>query len=213
MDWTLIDDECPSRMVVKFNNTVGSIYDRSFPEKNIKTRSSDLPWVTKRIKRLARRKKRAYRKGGKTFAWRVADDIFQTELNANQVRHMEKVRKKVTEEGNTGAFHAALNIMRDKEPPRRWSPTDLFPNESDEAVAENCAEFFNAISSEFDQIPKPSPPEDLLTPPEIYQIAGRLKSMKKPKSMVPGDIDPRVVNESADVLAIPLHFFCSVQEV
>ena len=44
-----------------------------------------------------------------------------------------------------------------------------------------------------------------LNPPELYQIAGRLKAMKKPRSGVLGDLDRRVVNALSDLIAIPLH--------
>ena len=40
---------------------------------------------------------------------------------------------------------------------------------------------------------------------EMYEIANRLKSCKKPKSLVKGDIPPGLILENADLLAIPLH--------
>ena len=74
------------------------------------------------------------------------------------------------------------------------------------AVAEKCADFFNRISVDYTQIPKPLPPLQKMGPPEKYQISARMKAMKKPRSTVKGDrdVDPKVVTECADLLADPL---------
>ena len=37
-----------------------------------------------------------------------------------------------------------------------------------------------------------------------YEVAARIKKMRKPKSMVPGDIYPQLVSQFADFIAIPL---------
>ena len=39
----------------------------------------------------------------------------------------------------------------------------------------------------------------------MYEIAAALRAAKKPKSMVTGDIDRRLVIKYVDILAIPLH--------
>ena len=40
----------------------------------------------------------------------------------------------------------------------------------------------------------------------MYSIAARLKKFRKPKSMGNGDVPPELINEIADILAIPLHY-------
>ena len=37
-----------------------------------------------------------------------------------------------------------------------------------------------------------------------YQVAGRIRAFRKPKSMVQGDIFPDLVNKYSDLLAVPL---------
>ena len=37
-----------------------------------------------------------------------------------------------------------------------------------------------------------------------YQVAGRILGFRKPKSMVQGDLFPKLVTKAADFLAIPL---------
>ena len=67
--------------------------------------------------------------------------------------------------------------------------------------------FFNKISHEFE----PLEPEDIPTThtrslPKLlpYQVAGRIRAFKKPKSMVKGDIFPRLMSQFGVLLAIPL---------
>ena len=63
------------------------------------------------------------------------------------------------------------------------------PGSSDSKVAEELAAYFNAVSSEFDPLePDQIPTTHDVTLPvlEVWQVAGRLKHFKKPKSMVDG---------------------------
>ena len=77
----------------------------------------------------------------------------------------------------------------------------MFPGKTEEEVAELLVEHFNAISSEF-QIPV----TNTKTLPTLlpYQVAGRIRAFKKPKSMVRGDIFPALFAKFGDLLAIPL---------
>ena len=203
-DWTTINHPDPSMMVKTFNSIILSEYNHCFPEYMIKSRSSDLPWVTKRIKRLIRKKKRRYKTRGKDRVWKETEKVVTRELKLNRERHVDKVSGRIGDTGGSHAYHAAINIMKQKSAPPRWSPSSLFPYDSEVEVAECCAEYFNDISAEFTQIDPPIPPPSRLTPPEIYQVAGQLRCIKKSRSIVPGDIDRRVVNHTYDVLAIPL---------
>ena len=206
-DWSVLDNLSASDMVVKFDETIKSYYDLCFPVKIIKVRDTDLPWVSKRIKRAIRRKKRKYKVQGSSTEWKEMEREVRKDINDNRVRHLEKVKKKILDGGTARGYYSTIKMLHDTEPKAKWSPNEIFPGESDQLVAEKCADFFNAISSEFNQIDCPNP-DDLtqkLPPPEVYQIAGRLRCMKKKRSRIPGDIDPKVVNYCADGLAVGLH--------
>ena len=86
---------------------------------------------------------------------------------------------------------------------------------SDFDVSEELAKYFNRISNDF--LPLPEITEDIKNvnrqPPEMYMIAARLKSFKKTKSTVKGDIPAELICCVADILAIPLFaIFSSVYE-
>ena len=78
---------------------------------------------------------------------------------------------------------------------------------SETEVLEYLADYFNEISSEFSDVKR----EDI---PKTYDrqttdlteetVRDMLIKMKKPKSMVPGDIPPSLVGQLASTLAYPL---------
>ena len=83
----------------------------------------------------------------------------------------------------------------------------MFPGLSDMEIAKKGAAFFNAISQEYTGPAKPQPrPGNEKESPEMYQIAAKLKNIKKPRSTVAGDIDARLVTAFADILTISLSF-------
>ena len=74
-------------------------------------------------------------------------------------------------------------------------------------VAEKLADYFNRISQEFsplepEQIPLTYPENLPLLQP--WDVAGRMRHFRKPRSMVLGDIFPRLMTLYADQVAIPL---------
>ena len=80
----------------------------------------------------------------------------------------------------------------------------MFPGESDEEIAEKVAAFFNEISQQYTPIPNPSRPRTGTKHYEEFEVAARLKTFRKPKSRVHGDIFPELVTKYCDLLAEPL---------
>ena len=100
-----------------------------------------------------------------------------------------------------------VKAFQSKERPKAFDPMDLFPGKSEGQVADKLAGYFNRISSEFSplepcQIPRThSRKLPVLLP---FQVEGRIRAFKKPKSMVQGDIFPVLMDKYATLLAIPL---------
>lgn len=208
-EWGDMVGKNSSDMVEVFDERVGVIFRDCFPERTVKSRSTDKPWVTKRIKRILRRKKRAYRRDGKGMSWSRVEAEARAEIATNRCRYLDKVKKRAFDEKNSKCYHRAVKLLQDADCGEKWSPSSLFPEKSDLEVAEECSSFFNKISNEFRQITQPAPPEVLLDPPEVFQIAGRLRAFRKPSSLVPGDLPPALVTKCSDVLAIPLSIIFS----
>ena len=82
----------------------------------------------------------------------------------------------------------------------------MYPDRTDEEISEIVAVFFNKISKEYTSIPDPKRigyGDTVLLP---HQVAARLRTFRKPKSKVNGDIDAQVVTKYSDILAIPLTY-------
>ena len=83
----------------------------------------------------------------------------------------------------------------------------LLSGKSDNEVSEVLAEFFNKISCEFDPLqPDQIPVMFKSGLPELqkFEVSTRLRKFRKPKSMVPGDVFPKLVTCLSDFFAIPL---------
>ena len=83
----------------------------------------------------------------------------------------------------------------------------MFSGKTKPEVAEELAEYFNKISKEFNGLDESQIPETHSSPlPSLdrAQVENLLKVFRIPKSMVPGDIFPQLVNSSAHLLAVPL---------
>ena len=100
-------------------------------------------------------------------------------------------------------------MFENKEEALPWDISNIFTDENDDSIAEQVAEFFNRISLEYEPIPNPlvvmaNAEPDLIL--EQYIVSSRLKTFKKTKSQVKGDIPPVLVDLMADILAIPLSY-------
>ena len=112
----------------------------------------------------------------------------------------------LAEDGIRNFFKNTKNYMS-KQRPVPFDVMNLFPGKSEAVVAEELAQHFNAISSEFtllqrEEIPKTH--DKVLPVLQTYEVAARIKKFRKPKSVVAGDIFPDIVTKYADILAIPL---------
>ena len=118
-----------------------------------------------------------------------------------------KLKKKALDARNSKAYFYAVQMLGGNEAPKVWELKVLFPDKNDKEIAETLAGYFNKISNEFEPLAACTPDSyEKKSPPEMFQIAARLKSFKKPTSRVRGDIPASLVNQVADILAIPLHY-------
>ena len=80
----------------------------------------------------------------------------------------------------------------------------MYPDSSNEEIGEIIAAFFNSISQEYVPNPDPSQTGEGQVFVQPLEISAKLKTFKKPKGLVKGDISPILVNHFHDILAIPL---------
>ena len=99
-------------------------------------------------------------------------------------------------------------MFKTKETVKQWDISSIYPEQCDSEIAELAAEFFNRISREYQPIPDPKVIENHEIEQHLLQheVSGRLRSFRKPKSQVRGDISPELVSAFHDQLAVPLTF-------
>ena len=121
--------------------------------------------------------------------------------------YMDTQKKHLLDKDAKRNFFRHVKSFCKFERPEQFDVRSIFPGKSDVQVGESLADYFIKVSREFSpldpgDIPCPKPQGG--TKLEKYEVAARLRKMRKPKSMVPGDIFPSLVTDFADFLAIPL---------
>ena len=204
-NWDQILGGTSSEMADKFADVMGVYTDICFPIKERTIKSSDLPWAKARFKRKARQRNRCFRNEGKTERWRKLNKEAAVILKEEREIFLTKF-KDMTEGSRTSRpFFEAVKTLKHRKAPVKWDIRSMFPGEDSKEIAEKVAEYFNNISKEYQPIQAPSPESAREFPvPELYQISARLKSIKKPKGLLRGDIDGKLNYRYCDLIAIPL---------
>lgn len=204
IDWAEIHSLDVNAAVKMMNDTLGEIYERNFPVKQIVVKSTDPPWVNNAVRKASERKRKYYRRKGKTPTWKKHEKRAEDVVYEAKKAFLGKVKKEFVETKNSAGFFKAMNKLKTKEPTKPWNVRDLFPNLTDKETADKCVDFFSAISREYKPIEKPTPNGECDWKLELHEVSSRLKYCKKPKMTVKGDIRPELVTKFHDLLAIPL---------
>lgn len=88
-----------------------------------------------------------------------------------------------------------------------------FEGIDDGEVAEQLADYFNAVSQEFSPLGEGDVPKAAGSSlPELrtFEVATRIRKFRKPKSMVPEDIFSQLMTRFSDFFAIPLTLGCGL---
>ena len=73
-----------------FQNMLVNKVDKIFPEKTRKIQSDDQPWISFRLKKLDRKRKRIYRKERRSSNWQKLDKIFKKEVKMAKANFYKK---------------------------------------------------------------------------------------------------------------------------
>ena len=179
-----------------------------FPLKTTRRKSTDLPWMNGKVLDMIRKRKLLYfEEGGKrTEAWKVAKKGTQDLIRKRKRGFMDTQRGHIlAEDANRNFFKHVRNFSR-FERPKLFDVRELLPGRSDDEAAEDLADYFNRISLEFNPLTEapPSTYDAGLPALRKYEVAGRIRRFRKPKSMVLGDIFPQLMTSYSDFFAIPL---------
>jgi hypothetical protein len=206
----------PTELVEEFQNFSSTLVDHFFPLKNVLVSSYDQPFFNDRLRLLRRQRQRIYRKEGRSIKYTEVKTAFNNAFKQEAHQYKDKIIAEVSE-GKRGSAYKALKKLGSGNPEVEDSfniPSHLESNLSPSESAEILANYFSAISQEFEAIDEknftPDLREKLATADnndvpilEEHIVYKKILSAKKPNSSVPGDLPKKIVTPFAVELAKP----------
>ena len=191
-----------------FQNMLLKIMEEIFPEKERKISSDDQPWITQKLKKMDRRRRRIYHKQRRSEKWRSLDKLFKKELKSAKAQFYKKTIADLKLK-NPGQWYSALKRITSNDQISQQVNIDEISHLPDQEQAEIIANKFSSIQNEYEQLRK----EDITVPehsekdvPQFQpaQVWFHLARMKTNKATVPGDFPAILIKQFAAYLAEPL---------
>lgn len=101
-------------MASQLRDTIGTLTDKHFPVARVRKRSNESPWITRKIRKLRRRKLRLYKKGGRSDSWWQTDRIMQTKIEESRNSFVDRM---LDGGANGRSFYAATKMLSSAAPP------------------------------------------------------------------------------------------------
>ena len=203
-DWTPMEaaGDNPDALVAHFETVVGNLTDKHFPLRSTRRRSNEDPWITNGIRHRAKRKKRIYKRHGKSAAWHRADERLQEEVRVKKQEFVESLIDMPDKN-----YYAAVQKLAGPNGKCQWSVTDLFPGDSPEVAGDKILDYFASVGG--DEAPSRVQLPDGVRDAGLgifdgARVLSILKSHKKTVSSVEGDPMPHLVQKFPDLFAAPV---------
>ena len=208
VDWSpVLTAVGPNAKENEYQRVIDELFEKNFPMKTIKRRENDKPWFDAHARRRTVKKRKVYAEEGRSDRWIALRDSLDSYLAKRREKYLDRERENLTAPGAERQFFKLVKNYKTTDRPKAFDPRELFPALDDKAVAEKIADYFNEISHEFSPLSTMDIPTtydkhiERLSPD---QVATRLRNHKKPNSMVLGDVFPKLVNDIAHIIAVPL---------
>ena len=189
-----------------FQNILVDKMNEIFPEKIIKINSDDQPWMSVKLKKLDRRRKRMYKKQRRSVGWKEIDKQFKTEIKAAK-NNFYKNKISDLKLAKPGQWYKWLKKLTSHDQHNQIDVDDL-NHLKDADQAEKIAEAFSSIQNEYEPLKSedisiPSYEEKdipVFHPSQVCFVFSRLETNK---STVPGDFPALLIKSFAAYLAEP----------
>lgn len=193
-------------MLAVMVEVMDTLMEKHYPLVKSRRRSNEKPWITNAIRRRSKRKKRLFRKNGRSAKWRRSRDDIQEEVENKKNEYLDSL----IEAGNGGKdFFAAVKQMTTVSTKKAWSVMDLFPDDTEATACEEVLRYFGNLagcegdSGALGPVPRNAQPIDL---PRftIESTTELLRNIKKTDSRVEGDPFPHLVRKDPAAFAAPV---------
>ena len=218
-DWLMRYDWAKITSSTDVDEAVGKLHEafeegvrQSYVTKTRKKKSSEPPWMTDWLRDDIATRRRIFKTDqGRTDRWKHVKQQTNAAVKKRRKKFNELVIRKFEEEKNPGKFFQHIKSLTSKNSGSKWSPKQMFPGLDSGQAADRLANFFNAISNQY----QPLSPTDIPSTfrrdlPDITpaQVEEKLKKAKKPSSMVPGDVPSAIYSMyPASLSPIIAHIF------
>ena len=188
------------------HNKIEEIKDSCFPFVTSKRRDDDDPWITDHLRKLSNKKKKEFGRNGKSARWFELTELSETRTEAAKKAYYDRELEKMYS-GKKGLAYTALNRLKCAEKPKSWTLSELDKDKPLPLMLEEVADFFAKVSNEnnpvdWTKVRKTYDRATYVITPEM--IAKRILETKRPSSMVPGDVPPRLIPRVVKTLSKPL---------
>ena len=197
--------EQPDKYVEHFHKFIVGICDEEMPWKRERVRSTDDPWISRGIRKRVEQRKAVFRGGGRSANWKEMKKSTGEMIRKSRADFYNKEVQKMKQPGLLP--FKAIGVLKDKERPKAWTLSSLYPEKNDDETMEEAASFFTKISSEFPPLSIEALPTTYERPMNllsVQEVGDALKEMKKPKSYVSIDVPPQVLALCYDEIARPI---------
>ena len=169
----------------------------------------DQPWISEKLKKLDRQRKREYNKNKKSLKWEKLNEAFLELCRYEK----EKYYTNIVEDLKTSNISQWYSKVKRMSGLKENSPdylVDELVGLSDQSQAEIIASHYAAISEEYEPVSMSHFPEfsktENITYPKIScnKVKKIIKSMNKKAAGVPGDIPMRLINVFSNEFSRPL---------
>ena len=200
-DWNAImpANSSPDELVDAFEGVITNLVDQLFPLTTVRQRSNEPPWITQGIRRICRKKKRVYKREGKSNLWLALEERSEAMIERSKEQFADTAEQK----GAKAYFNAVKNLAKDGAK-TDWELQDLFPGKTSAEAGEIAADFFTKISNEYEPLQEQRSLPALRRPVTQQEVIGKLKAAKKPNSMVEGDVPPRLMKLYYREMSVPI---------
>ena len=206
-DSVIKSDTADSKATV-FQNTFLTKYNEFFPKKTLKLTNVDQPWMTQKLKKLDRQRKRIYHKHRKSEKWEKLDKQFKKEMKGAKSNFYTKMVSDLKVK-NPSQWYSAVKRMTAYENKADQLFVDEISHLSDQEQCERIADDFSEIPNTY----RPLHKEDIHIPKfsnsdipqfKAAQVWKKITSMKSKKSCLEGDVPANIFKHFAAYLAEPL---------
>ena len=183
--------------------------DQVFPEKIRKISNDDAPWMTFKLKKMDRKRKRIYHKERKSQKWKEMNKIFKQESKQAKAQFYKKSVEDLKMKKPSQWYSCLKQITSQNQQKDDQPIVEELSHLSDRDQAEQIAAQFAAIQNEYDDLKT----DDISVPHfeagdvpvfSSAQVWFALSKLNANKATVSGDFPARLIKHFAAYLADPL---------